>query len=78
VGVMAGPWASVVSLTDRSSTAMTAPGRWTGEPDDVGVQVLPDALDAVGVGAVGRQEVQDDAAAEGGECLAHEPFFVVP
>ncbi len=31
---------------------------------DVGVEVLPDALDAVRVGAVGRQEVQDDAAAE--------------
>jgi len=31
---------------------------------DVGMEVLPDALDAVGVGAVGRQEVEDDAVAE--------------
>src|SRR5579883_1683590 len=37
---------------------------------DVGVQVLPDALDAVRVGAVGRQEVQDDAATERGEDVA--------
>ena len=32
---------------------------------DVGVEVLPDALDAVGVGAVGRQEVEGDAVTEG-------------
>ncbi len=31
---------------------------------DVGVEVLPDAFDAVRVGAAGRQEVQDDATAE--------------
>src|SRR6201999_3863316 len=31
---------------------------------DVGVKVLPDALDTVRVGAVGWQEVQDDPAAE--------------
>ena len=31
---------------------------------DVGVKILPDALDAVRVGAVGRQEVQHDAAVE--------------
>src|SRR5258708_15371121 len=36
----------------------------------VGVQVLPDALDTVGVGAVGRQEVQHDATAESGESFA--------
>src|SRR5512132_1506318 len=31
---------------------------------DVRVEVLPDALDGVGVGTVGRKEVEDDAAAE--------------
>src|SRR5580658_5640188 len=34
---------------------------------DVGVQVLPDALDAVGVGAVGGQKVEQDSAAQGVE-----------
>jgi len=43
---------------------------------DIGVEVLPDALDAVGIWAVGRQEVQDDAATEGGEGLAREPGLV--
>src|ERR1700678_3695474 len=37
---------------------------------DVRMQVLPDAFDAVGVGAVGRQEVQHDTTAEGVEDLA--------
>src|SRR5580658_888947 len=37
---------------------------------DVGVQILPDALDAVGVGAVGRQEVKDDPATEGSQSFA--------
>src|SRR5258708_25987861 len=37
---------------------------------DVGVQILPDALDAVRVGAIGRQEVENDSAAERGEDLA--------
>ena len=31
---------------------------------DVGVDVLPDALDAVGIGALGRQEVEEDAVVE--------------
>jgi hypothetical protein len=31
---------------------------------DIGVQVEPDAFDAVSIGAIGRQEVQDDAASE--------------
>ncbi len=31
---------------------------------DVGMQVLPGALDAVGVGAIGRKEVQEDAPTE--------------
>ena len=30
----------------------------------VGVEILPDTLDAIGIGAVGRQEMQNDAAAE--------------
>ncbi len=37
---------------------------------DVRVEVLPDALDTVEVGAVGRQKVQDDAVTEGGESCA--------
>ena len=34
---------------------------------DVCVEVLPDALNAVGVGAIGRQEVEHDATAERSE-----------
>jgi hypothetical protein len=37
---------------------------------DVRVEVLPDALDAVRIWAVGRQEVQDDASSKGGQGLA--------
>jgi hypothetical protein len=36
---------------------------------DVGVEVLPDALDTVGVRAVRGQEVEDDAALERVETL---------
>src|ERR1700758_393539 len=36
---------------------------------DVGVQVLPDALDAIVVGAVRRQEVEHDSLAESGQDL---------
>src|SRR5579863_2768665 len=39
---------------------------------DVGVEVLPHALDPVGVGAVGRQEVEHDPSAEGLEGAARE------
>src|SRR5271170_5607371 len=31
---------------------------------DVGMEVLPDALDAIGIGTVRREEVQNDPAAE--------------
>src|SRR5260370_2329557 len=58
----------VVEESAEGETAMVA--------CDVGVQVLADALDAVGVGAVGRQEVQDDAATEAGEGLARETGLV--
>src|SRR5260370_36599980 len=58
----------VVEESAEGQTAMVA--------CDVGVQVLPDALDAVGVGAVGRQEVQDDAATEAGEGLGRETGLV--
>lgn len=34
---------------------------------DIGMQVLPEALDAIVVGAIGRQEMQDDSAAELGD-----------
>src|SRR5579872_5761500 len=37
---------------------------------DVGMQVLPNALDAVRVRAIGRQEMEYDAATESGEGLA--------
>src|SRR6516165_7867978 len=37
---------------------------------DVRVPILPDALDAVRVRAVGRQEMEHDAATESGEDLA--------
>jgi hypothetical protein len=39
---------------------------------DVGVEVLPDALDAVGVRAIGRQKVQHDMTAEGVEGFTGE------
>src|SRR5579871_3205538 len=53
---------SIVEETLHGSAAVIA--------GDVGVQVLPDTLDAVGVGAVRGQEVQDDASGESGERLA--------
>jgi hypothetical protein len=54
--------ASVLEKSDHGLAAMVA--------GDVGVQVLPDAFDAVGIGAVGREEVQHDSPVESGQDLA--------
>ena len=61
----AGDAAPDIPLDVRASLAEEGPHRLAAVvAGDVGVEVLPDALDAVRVGAVGRQEVEDDAVAE--------------
>src|SRR5271154_520327 len=43
---------------------------------DVGMEIEPDALDAVGVGAIGRQEVEHDASAQVAEQTQYSASLV--